>query len=400
MRHLGSVFGRSLRRRAKLLASFVLAAAASTSSLADVVWIGQPTVRDYMAYNAQKAIEGYVELGKQMAQFEARISDARRAYFAAPASGRAAAGDRFGQMLLEKDLLIAWPQVMGGDDAMAKLATNLMSLSNNGRPPDGGIPPSARPAFNSWVSTMRMKAGSAFGPAADPVRAAAALKSGEGLDEYEKYRRLRDQAEWDEFEAQRAGGLRKLVRPGSVVHPRSYFGETPFMQGFDMRIAKLPNRLLQCVYAGRQAQGSVYTFWQGQAPEEIALLMAMNPSAFGGLKDHAVAQCPPDSAQASAIAASPASVVITPQMAKEARAMANSRPLDPAEAQAIKERNAAARQKADERKAGQAEKAAMFKACSDQHQADVYSARMARDNTATSAAHRKYMECQSVARAH
>lgn len=108
---------------------------------------------------------------------------------------------------------------------------------------------------------------------------------------------------------------------------------------------------------------------------------------------------PGDSAQASALAASRGNVVITPQMAKEARAMANSRPLDPAEAQAIKERNAATRQKADERRAAQNEKAAMFKACSDQHQAEVYSARMARDNAAASAAHRKYTECQSVARA-
>jgi len=400
MRHSRSVLGRFLRRRAQLLASFVLAAAASTSSLADVIWIGQPTVRDYMAYNAQKAVEGFAEMSKQMAQFEAKITDARRAYFAAPASGRTAAGNAFGQMLFEKDLMIAWPQVMGGDDPMAKLATNLMALSNNGRPPDGGIPPSAKPAFNNWVSTMRMKAGSSFGPAADPVRAAAALKSGDSLDEYDKYRRLRDQAEWDEFEAQRAGGVRKLVKPGSVIHPRAYFGETPFMQGFDMRVAKLPNRLLQCVYAGRQVQGSVYTFWQGQAPEEIAFLMAMNPSAFGGLKDHAVGQCPPDSAQASAIAASPASVVVTPQMAKEARAVANSRPLDPAEAQARNERNAASRQKADERKMAQADKAAMFRACHDQHEAEVYAARMVRDNVATSAAHRKYTECQMVARAH
>lgn len=380
--------------------TFLLAMAACTVAMADVIWIGQPTVRDYMAYNAQKALEGYADLSRQMAEFEAQIASARRDYFGAPESGRAAAGNKFGELLFQKDLLIAYPKVLGGDDAGAKLAADLMALANGGRPPDGGIPPSAKPAFDAWVSAMRMRAGTAFGPAKDPVLAASVLKSGPSMEAYETYRRLRDQAEWDDFEAQRAGGSRKLVKPGNIISARAYFGETPFMQNFDGRMARLPNRLIQCIYAGRQVQGSVYTFWKDQAPEDIAFLMAMNYSAFSGLLDHVVPECPPDSAQAAAIARSPAKVVITQQMAKEARAMANSRLLSPAEEQANRERNAAARQKADERKAAQENKAAMFRACSEAHTAQVQAAQMARNNPAIRAAHQKYQECQQVARAH
>lgn len=376
----------------------VAGALSATSALADVIWIGQPTVRDYMAYNVQKAIEGYAQMREQMAQFEAQIADARRAYFAASGSARGPAGDKFGQMLFEKDLMIAWPKVMGNDD-QAQLITSVMALANNGRPPDGGIPPSARRAFNQWVSAMRMSAGGGFGSTPDPVKAARALQSSDSLKEYEAYRRLRDQAEWDEVEAQRTGGARKLLSPGTTVSPRAYFGETPFAQNFDARVARLPNKILQCLYAGRQVDGSVFHFWKGQAPDEIAFLMAMNMSAFTGLKDHALDECPPDSRQASAIASSPAKVVITPQMAKDARAQKNSTYLDPAQAEANRQRNEAARSKSAERKALQDEKGAMFKACSDEMRANIVPAQQARDNNAIRAVHARYMECTSIARA-
>lgn len=371
----------------------VLAAAFSTNSAsADVIWIGRPTARDYMAYNAQKAIEGYVALREHMAQFESQVRDARQAYFAAPASERASAGDKFGEMLFQKDLLIAAPQIIGSDD-QAKLMGSLIALANNARPPDGGIPPSARKAFNVWVSTVRLSAGGSL------ARAAAAMNSSSNLKEYEAYRRLRDQAEWDEFESRRTGAARKLLEPGVTISPSSYFGETPFMQGFDLRVAKLPNKILQCIYAGRQVQGSVFHYWQGKAPDEIAFLMAMNMSAFVGLQDHAVEQCPANSNEASAIASSPAKVVITREMAKEARDQQNKRPLDPAEAHAMRERNEAARQRGAERKAAQDEKAAMFRACYDAHKSEVFAAQAARDNTAIAAAHRRNLECNGLARA-
>jgi len=141
--------------------SWILALAAAlsvTGAYGDVIWIGRPTVGDYMAHSVQQALGEFRQVQGQIAQFEAQIADARQAYFAAPASSRDAAGDRFGQLLLQKDLLIAWPRVIG-DDASSRMVANLMALANNGRQPDGGIPPSARQAFNQWVAAMRFYAG-------------------------------------------------------------------------------------------------------------------------------------------------------------------------------------------------------------------------------------------------
>ncbi len=385
------------RRRSWILTLAV--AFSATGAYADVIWIGRPTVRDYMAYNVQKSIEAYRQLQGQIAQFEAQIADARQAYFAAPASSRDAAGDRFGQLLFQNDLLIAWPKVMG-DDASSRAVANLMTLANNGRPPDGGIPPSARQAFNQWVAAMRFNAGTGLGSFPDPVNAVRVLQSATSMTEYEAYRRLRDQAEWDEVEAQRAGGARKLIGPGSTFPASSYFGTTPFAQNFDARIAQLPNKILQCRYSGRQAQGSVFHFWKGQAPDDIAYLMAMNMSAFEALLDHAVDECPPDSRQASAIASSPAKVIITPEMARSARAEKNARPISPAEAEANRQSNEAAQAKIAERQAQHDTQRAMSKACSDEWRLKLNAARQARDTTAQKAAAAAVRECLDNARDH
>lgn len=351
--HMEMLSRAALMRKRWCGRSWILALAAAlsvTGAYGDVIWIGRPTVGDYMAHSVQQALGEFRQVQGQIAQFEAQIADARQAYFAAPASSRDAAGDRFGQLLLQKDLLIAWPRVIG-DDASSRMVANLMALANNGRQPDGGIPPSARQAFNQWVAAMRFYAGTGFGSFPDPVSAVRVLQSAGSMTEYEAYRRLRDQAEWDEVEAQRAGGARKLIGPGSSFSAKSYFGETPFAQNFDARIAQLPNKILQCLYSGRQAHGSVFHFWKGQAPDDIAYLMAMHMSSFEGLLDHAVDQCPPDSNQASAIASSPAKAVITPEMARSARAEKNSRPISPAEVEANRLRNEEARAKMAERQA-------------------------------------------------
>ena len=383
------------RRRSWILA--LAGAFSATGAYADVIWIGRPTVRDYMAYNVQKAIEAYRQLQGQIAQFEAQIADARQAYFAAPASNRDAAGDKFGQLLFQKDLLIAWPKLLG-DDASSRQVANLMILANNGRPPDGGIPPSAKQAFNQWVAAMRFNAGTGFGSFPDPVNAARALQSGGSMTEYEAYRRLRDQAEWDEVEAQRAGGARKLIDSGITIPARTYFGEVPFAQKFNARIAQLPNKILQCMYSGRQAQGAVFHFWKGQPPDDIAYLMAMHMSSFEGLLDHAVDECPPDSKQASAIASSPAKVVITPEMARNAKAEKNSRDISPAEAEAIRLRNEDARAKIAERQAQHDTQRAMLKACSDEWQPKLNAARQSRDPSAQKAAAVGSRECLDNAR--
>ncbi|HEU4372893.1 MAG TPA: hypothetical protein VFS02_05350 [Telluria sp.] len=360
-----------------------------------VIWIGRPTVADYMAYNLREGMEQFGKLSQQMAQFGAEIDEARRAYFAAPASNRAAAGDKFGELLFQKDLLIAMGRVSVTNEK-DDLASLLMALANGGRPPDGGIPPVARHAFSHWVSAIRASAGPGFGGMPNPMGVAIAMKNSASLKEYEEYRRLRDQAEWDEYEATRNGGVRKLLAPGRLVSPKTYFGESVMAQGFDGRIARLPNKILQCEYAGRQAEGSVFHFWHNQAPEEIGLLMAMQMHAFDGLKDHVAAECPADSKLASALASSPVKVSITPQMYRDAKQQRNTRVLDPAEARIVDERNAAARQKAEERKSLQEKKAAMFRACND----DLRAASMVgrRDRYAMQAAHAQYAQCINAAR--
>lgn len=377
--------------------TLVVAAALSVTSAASqgVIWIGRPTVADYIGYSFREGVQSFMELRQQMVRFGVEIEEARRAYFAAPASNRAAAGDKFGELLFQKDLLMAMGRVSVANEK-DDLVSSLMALSNGGRPPDGGIPPVARRAFSRWVSAIRMAAGTGFGGIPDPAKFALAIKNSASLKEYEDYRRLRDQAEWDEYEASRNGGVRRLLAPGALVSPKSYFGDTPMAQGFNGRITRLPNKILQCEYAGRQAEGSVFHFWHNQAPEEIGLLMAMQMHAFTGLKDHVAAECPADSKLASALAASPVKVVITPQMYRDAKQQRNWRVLDPAEAQVVNERNAAARQRADERKSLQDTRAAMVRACSDDLKAE--SIGMGRDRYAMQSAHARYAQCMRAAR--
>jgi hypothetical protein len=379
--------------------SWILMAAgtllATSAAGQGVIWIGRPTTADYMAYNVQTAMQQYAEASQHMAKFVAEVEEARRAYFAAPASNRTEAGNKFGEMLFQKDLLIALPRVADPEEK-GELVNALMALTNGGRPPDGGIPPVARRAFSRWVSAIQMSAGAGFGRMPNPMKVAIALKNSNSLKEYEAYRRLRDQAEWDEFEAMRAGGVRKLLAPGALVSPKSYFGETPMAQGFDGRIAQLPNKILQCEYAGRQAEGSIFHFWHNQPPDEIGLLMAMQMSAFTGLRDHAVVECPADSKLASVLASSPAKVSITPQMYKDAKQQRNWKVLDPAQARAVSERNDEARQRAADRRSLQDTRASIARACGADLRAE--SLVSGRDRYAMQAAHAKYRQCMSAAR--
>jgi len=225
------------------------------------------------------------------------------------------------------------------------------------------------------------------------------MNSSASLKEYEAYRRLRDQAEFNDWEARRTGAPLKLAGSGATVAAKYYFGENVMMKGFDYHVARVGEKIIQCTYAGRQANGSIYDFWQGRAPDNIAFLMAMNPRALEGLKDHAVDQCPPDSKQALAIKMSPSKVVITPEMRKDAQAQSRSAPVDPARAQAIQERNAAARQRMADDRASTDAKNAQYRACSENLRAAMAAARQARNIQASSAAHAEYAQCTAELRA-
>jgi hypothetical protein len=366
----------------------------ASSAFADtVIWIGRPTVQDYMAYSARQAIEGYQQLQQQIAVFNAQIADARQAYFAAPPANRATLGDKFGELLLQKDLLIAMPDVMTGGGDQAKAVTGLMLLANKGNLPDGGIPPSARAAFGQWVTALQMRAGSSFGRMPDPVKASQAMLDGGNLEAYEKYRRLRDQAEFDEFEAQQNGGVRKLLDHGSIS-ARGFIGTTD-AAGLDYRVKSLDDKVLRCTYAG---MGPNYYFWQGQPPQDITSLLAMNYTVHNGaldlLKDHAADECPADSKQASVLAAAPLKEPLTPVMLKDGKAQAHAAPQTP-EQQA---QQAQARQQAQDRQTKTATRADAFRACNEEMNAALQIARLTRDRAVTQAAHQRNLQCMSAAR--
>ena len=375
----------------RLLQGLVLVAALNVgSAFADtVVWIGRPTVRDYMAYSARRAFEQFQQLQQQMAAFNSQIADARQAYFAASPANRAAAGDKFGEMLLQKDMLIAMPKVIGGDGDMGKSVTAIMTLANGGAEPDGGIPPSARAAFGQWVSALQMRSGGSFGRIPDPVKASQALLEGGNLTAYEQYRRLRDQAEIDEIEAQRTGSARKLVGHG-IIQARSFIGTTD-AKGLDNRLSTLSEKLLGCTYAGLSPN---YYFWQGQPPQDITSILAMNSSVHNGtldrLKDHAATECPADDKLASALASAPLKEPLTPQALKDGRANAQTIPLTP-EQQAQQEMY---RKRADDHKAELNTKADAFRACSDALRAS----RLTRDPAAARAANQANLQCNAEAR--
>jgi hypothetical protein len=83
------------------------------------------------------------------------------------------------------------------------------------------------------------------------------LVRAESAKEYAEYRRLRDQAEWDEFEARKNGGARKLFTQ-KVFCAVGSIGKSDYSPGMDARVAKLTaSKILQCVYGGK---GSDYIF--------------------------------------------------------------------------------------------------------------------------------------------
>ena len=94
------------------ITAIAIALVAASAYAEEVIWIGRPTTGDYMAQSMNRAIEQFAELRQEMTKFEADIEQARRAYFAASASDRSASGEKFGELLFQKDLLIAclkWP---------------------------------------------------------------------------------------------------------------------------------------------------------------------------------------------------------------------------------------------------------------------------------------------------
>lgn len=379
--------------RKSIFPLIVVVACCLNTALADVVWIGRPTVRDYFAYSAQRAFEQAQEMQQNMAAFNRQISDARMAYFAASPTNRAAAGDRFGELLLEKDLLIATPEVMGGGGEPGKVLKNLMLLAGKGELPDKGIPPSAASAYGQWVSDLQFRGGGGFGRMPDPIKAAQALQQGGSLKSYETYRRLRDQAEIDEDEASRNGGMRKLMEHASL--PATALILKADAVGFDSRIRALNERILVCIYAGMTS--TKYYFWDGRVPENITSLMAMNYTAGSTtldlLKDHAADACPPDSKKAAALASVNLKEPLTTQMLKEGRSQAQSMPLT-AEQTA---QRAAARQASTERKAASAGRADAFRACSETYRAELDAARL-EHRRARADNNVRYSECNEQAR--
>lgn len=381
----------AIRWKNQLLLGIILVTTLSVGSTfaETVVWIGKPSARDYMAYSARRAFEQFQQLKLQIDVFNSQIADARAAYAASSPANRAAAGDKFGEMLLQKDLLIAMPKVIGGDGDAGNRVTALITLANGGAEPDGGIPPSARAAFGRWVSTLQFRSGGAFGRVPDPIKASQALMEGGDLEAYEKYRRLRDQAEIDEIEANRTGGARKLVGHG-VIQARSFIGTTD-AKGLDYRLSTLGEKLLGCTYAGMSPN---YYFWQGQPPEDITSILAMNSSIHNGaldhLKDHAATECPANDKLASALASAPLKEPLTPQALKDGRANAHTIPLTP-EQKAQQEMN---RKRADDLKAEQIAKSDAFRACN----VAFREARMSSDRDAVTAAVQAHRQCEADAR--
>ena len=377
------------------ITAIAIALVAASAYAEEVIWIGRPTTGDYMAQSMNRAIEQFAELRQEMTKFEADIEQARRAYFAASASDRSASGEKFGELLFQKDLLIAWPQVASDGDP-GKAMSNLIALASKSNSPDGGIPPSAREAFTKWLNALRFRVGGGLGMTPDPIATAAALQNSANLEEYEVYRRLRDQAEWDEWEAHRNGGNRRLLA-SHVVNPGTYFGQSSKQKGFDHFVAQIENKVLQCEYAGRQVDGLIFHFWEGQPPENIAFLIAMNPQGFNRLVDHAVSECPPDSKKAMAIASSPVSVAVTPRIAAEASIKALYLPgvLSPAQ----EEQMIRAQLQKFERQTERMERGAKLLACEQELIQGVNAAKQSEDQkNGIKETQAKYQKCKAALR--
>lgn len=293
----------------------------SSRSEAQDVWVGRPTVGDYVQRDigeVVKALQQVQQAGRVKAQWGAEIAAARKAFFATSGTPgqRQAAEKRFAELLLQKDnylLMMALVTGMGGPSPAGGMSLDKAFAAISGGELDGGVAQSAQPSFDRWVAAMRASLGRLITLTEQTL--AQAIVANAPL--YEQYKVERDKAEFDAFKNRRAlaagyapikaaidsgrnpDGSRKLIGKTIVdFNPRQHLrlgaSADPANDRKLLGIAAASNgpggpQILECVYGPASAKSSGpswtliyerYRFWYRAVPQWVDAMTAANIGAL------------------------------------------------------------------------------------------------------------------------
>lgn len=324
----------------------------SPLGLSQEVWIGRPTVGDYVRRDVQQLLTAYVELQKASVDkvyLSEDLAKARKAFFATAREpeSREAAAKEFERLLRKKDLYYFQLYVTYGTDSPGIERVQMIDRLSRGAV-DGGIFPEAFDAYLAWVNAFRKSLGfsgnGAFGAfssqafvSGDQAALRKAFEENEPL--YAGYAKARDRAESDRFTNARALHQDRQASRQRIAGARAPDGSwkldneasVPLQMAHHIRgdlLVKMPpewnaalrtlarNRtpVLECHYGpvgmgdSGTPQFETHQFWHGNVPPGLSDFLPLNNGALGFAKhDHldldlALAACPRTNAEALAVA--------------------------------------------------------------------------------------------------
>lgn len=290
------------------------------------IWIGRPTIGDYIRRDLTEVLKAQQEAVRSKAEFNARIAEARKAFFATASDTKAHAEAEkiFADFLFAKDLTYASLFITEGISEESRNASAGWDFFTGGAI-DNGIPEDGQAAFEDWVNGIRTSLGAKnskqllFLTPADVDKFRKALEANEPL--YNKYKVLRDRQEINggisqkemlrrseaarvakSVEAARAadGGARlhkDEVKPLDVGDWLVDL-ETPELRQMLFKAMEAGQQTLSCTYGpsmtsrGEEGYGT-YTFWFKSPPSNInALMQADQKGALQFLGITGIDACP------------------------------------------------------------------------------------------------------------
>jgi hypothetical protein len=288
------------------------------------VWVGKPTIGDYVRRDFKDLLQAQQAAVGEKAKFNIEIAEARKAFLATASTPakRAQAGQRFGELLFAKDLLYGVGLMQEGvSDAAWNRINGLHAIS--GGPLDNGIMPDALPLYHQWINAVRTALGARsrtqYILITNPDRLREALDASSA--QYRIYTDKRDALEIskpadDARRAAEAEALRKKITAataadgGSAINSQStqrlgdgihWHGDrdTPPLRRMLFQARDAGQQVLQCRYGpslnsrGEESYAQ-YTFWFESQPANIRQMVAMDSGgALQFLGSEALANCPP-----------------------------------------------------------------------------------------------------------
>lgn len=316
------------------------------------VWIGRPTIGDYIRRDVQRILTAYLELQKASVDkvyLSQDIAKARKEFFARASKpeSRDEAAKEFERLLHKKDLYYFGLYVTYGTDASGIEHVRALDMMSRGAI-DGGVFPEVFDEYLAWVNAFRQSLGfsgnGAFGAfssqafvSGDQAAFRKALEDSEPL--YVSYAKARDRAEIERFTKSRQLQQDRQAGQQRIAGARAPDGSwnldneanVPLQMANHIRgallvqmpqewnaairtLARNQTPVLECHYGpvGMHDSGAptfeTHKFWHTRVPAGLADFFPLNNGAIGFAKydnldlDLALSSCPPTSAQAQQLA--------------------------------------------------------------------------------------------------